>query len=171
MSKIQKIKLTLQRMLMQFGEIETDKGVLEYAGEELGVGAEVFIDDIAAPDGDYETENRIIVVVDGVVTEIKEKEAPAPDPEPEPEPEEIAAEEEAPVEEAPVVPEEPSLEDALAEILRPLVEELNNVKADLETVKARLAEIEEKLLAEAAKPADEEFKELNKSQKSNFFRN
>lgn len=160
-------------MLMQFGEIATDKGDLEYAGEELGVGTEVFIDDFAAPDGAYEAETKVIIVEDGVVVDIKEKEAPAEDipVDPNPAVEEVAAEEEIPVEEIPVAPEEPSLEDSLAEILRPIVDEVNALKAEFDAVKARLAEIETKLLEDSAKPADEEFKELNKSTKSNFFRN
>ena len=169
MSKFQKIKVSLQKMLMNFGETPTDKGDLEYVGEVLEIGTEVFIDDVAAPDGEYETETRVIVVVDGVVTEIREKEV-APEPAPEEAPaEEIEAEEEAPVEEpaAPAEPEEPKLEDSLVEILKPLADEINTLKAELEAMKARMAEIEEKLLEDAAAPAEEEFK---KNQKSGFFR-
>lgn len=150
-------------MLMNFGEVSTDKGNLEFTGDILEVGTEVFIDDMAAPDGDYETEDRIIVVVDGVVTDIKEKEAPAEEEAP-------AIEEEAPAE------EEISFEDNIAEILQPLVDQLNQAKADVEALraeieplKARLAEIEAKLLEDSAKPAEEEFKEAKT--KSNFFRN
>ena len=155
MDKFQKVKLTLQKLLLQFGEVSTDKGLLEYTGEELVVGAEVFIDGNPAPDGEYKiAEDKVIVVADGKVAEIKE---PAPEPEPqEPEP-------------APEVPVEAAEEDLVA-VIEPLVNEINAVKAELEAVKSRLAEIESKLQEDAAKPADEVFSTQNGT-KSNFYRN
>ena len=155
MDKFQKVKLTLQKLLLQFGEMSTDKGLLEYTGEELVVGAEVFINGEPAPDGEYKiAEDKVIVVADGKVAEIKE---PAPAPEPEPAPE------------APQVPVEAAEED-LVKVIEPLVNEINAVKAELEAVKARLAEIESKLQEDAAKPADEVFSTQNGT-KSNFYRN
>lgn len=152
MDKFQKVKLTLQKLLLQFGEVSTDKGLLEYTGEELMVGAEVFIDGNPAPDGEYKVaEDKVIVVADGKVAEIKE---PAPEPEPEP---------------APEVPVEAAEED-LVMVIEPLVNEINAVKAELEAVKSRLAEIESKLQEDAAKPADEVFSTQNGT-KSNFYRN
>lgn len=152
MDKFQKVKLTLQKLLLQFGEVSTDKGLLEYTGEELMVGAEVFIDGEPAPDGEYKVaEDKVIVVADGKVAEIKE---PAPEPEPEP---------------APEVPVEAAEED-LVMVIEPLVNEINAVKAELEAVKSRLAEIESKLQEDAAKPADEVFSTQN-SNRSNFYRN
>lgn len=153
MDKFQKVKLTLQKLLLQFGEVSTDKGLLEYTGEELVVGAEVFIDGNPAPDGEYKiAEDKVIVVADGKVAEIKE---PAPEPEPEP---------------APEVPVEAATEEDLVAVIEPLVNEINAVKAELEAVKARLAEIESKLQEDAAKPADEVFKTQN-GNRSNFYRN
>lgn len=155
MDKIQKIKLTLQKLLLQFGEVSTDKGLLEYTGEELVVGAEVFIDGNPAPDGEYKIAgDKVIVVADGKVAEIKEP-APEPEPEPEPKPEEVV---------------EAATEEELVTIIEPLVNEINAVKAELETVKSRLAEIESKLLEDAAKPADEVFSTQN-GNRSNFYRN
>ena len=152
MDKFQKVKLTLQKLLLQFGEMSTDKGLLEYTGEELVVGVEVFIDGNPAPDGEYKiAEDKVIVVADGKVAEIKE---PAPEPEPEP---------------APEVPVEAAEED-LVTVIEPLVNEINAVKAELEAVKSRLAEIESKLQEDAAKPADEVFSTQNGT-KSNFYRN
>ena len=156
MDKFQKVKLTLQKLLLQFGEMSTDKGLLEYTGEELVVGAEVFIDGNPAPDGEYKIAgDKVIVVADGKVAEIKEP-APAPEPEPEPEP-------------APEVPVEAAEED-LVKVIEPLVNEINAVKAELEAVKSRLAEIESKLQEDAAKPADEVFSTQN-GNRSNFYRN
>ena len=153
MDKFQKVKLTLQKLLLQFGEMSTDKGLLEYTGEELVVGAEVFIDGNPAPDGEYKIAgDKVIVVADGKVAEIKE---PAPAPEPEPAPE------------APQVPVE--AEEDLVAVIEPLVNEINAVKAELEAVKSRLAEIESKLQEDAAKPADEVFSTQN-GNNSGFFR-
>lgn len=153
MDKFQKVKLTLQKLLLQFGEVSTDKGLLEYTGEELVVGAEVFIDGEPAPDGEYKiAEDKVIVVADGKVAEIKE---PAPEPEPEP---------------APEVPVEAAEEEDLVMVIEPLVNEINAVKAELEAVKSRLAEIESKLMEDAAKPADEVFSTQN-GNRSNFYRN
>ena len=151
MDKFQKVKLTLQKLLLQFGEVSTDKGLLEYTGEELVVGAEVFIDGNPAPDGEYKiAEDKVIVVADGKVAEIKE---PAPEPEP-----------------APEVPVEAATEEDLVKVIEPLVNEINAVKAELEAVKSRLAEIESKLQEDAAKPADEVFSTQN-GNRSNFYRN
>ena len=156
MDKFQKVKLTLQKLLLQFGEMSTDKGILEYTGEELVVGAEVFIDGNPAPDGEYKiAEDKVIVVADGKVAEIKE---PAPEPEPEPAPE------------TPEVPVEAATEEDLVKVIEPLVNEINAVKAELEAVKSRLAEIESKLQEDAAKPADEVFSTQN-GNRSNFYRN
>ena len=157
MDKFQKVKLTLQRLLLQFGEVSTDKGLLEYTGEELVVGAEVFINGEPAPDGEYKiAEDKVIVVAEGKVAEIREPEpAPEPEPEPEPKPEEVV---------------EAATEEDLVMVIEPLVNEINAVKAELETVKSRLAEIESKLLEDAAKPADEVFSTQNGT-KSNFYRN
>ena len=156
MDKFQKVKLTLQRLLLQFGEVSTDKGLLEYTGEELVVGAEVFIDGNPAPDGEYKiAEDKVIVVADGKVAEIREPEpAPEPEPEPAPEPETVEA----------------ATEEDLVMVIEPLVNEINAVKAELEAVKSRLAEIESKLQEDAAKPADEVFSTQNGT-KSNFYRN
>lgn len=156
MDKFQKVKLTLQRLLLQFGEMSTDKGLLEYTGEELVVGAEVFIDGNPAPDGEYKiAEDKVIVVADGKVAEIREPEpAPEPEPEPAPEPETVEA----------------ATEEDLVMVIEPLVNEINAVKAELEAVKSRLAEIESKLQEDAAKPADEVFSTQNGT-KSNFYRN
>lgn len=77
MSKIAKFV----KSLMKFGQIETDKGILYWDGEELAVGVEVYVDGeedekIVAEDGDYKIEGKTIVVVEGKVSEIKEDEAP-----------------------------------------------------------------------------------------------
>lgn len=66
----------------EFGSKATDKGTLEWNGnEDLKAGDEVFVTNedgerVAAPDGDYKTEDgKVIKVVDGKVSEIVDDEA------------------------------------------------------------------------------------------------
>lgn len=84
--------LRLAKALLSLSQTITDKGTL-IAENELEVGVEVFIEDengemIAAQDGDYTTDDKIITVVDGKVTEIKDKEEEVTEPIDEPKPEE-----------------------------------------------------------------------------------
>ena len=82
MSKINRFKAALAKLLAVFGNVTTDKGVLAWDGEDdLKAGDAVYIEDqegnrTDAPDGDYITsDNKTIVVVDGKVSEIKDPEA------------------------------------------------------------------------------------------------
>lgn len=71
-----KIKLALRSIVMNAGSVETDKAVLQYEGDELKVGDEVFVEVegevVPAEDGDYVADGKTIVVADGKVTEIRE---------------------------------------------------------------------------------------------------
>ena len=82
MSKINRFKAALAKMLAAFGNVSTDKGVLAWDGDEdLKAGDAIYTEDqdgnrTPAPDGDYITsDNKTIVVVDGKVSEIKDPEA------------------------------------------------------------------------------------------------
>lgn len=98
MSKINRFKAALAKLLAVFGNVTTDKGVLAWDGDEdLKEGDAVFIEDqegnrTDAPDGDYITpDNKTIVVVDGKVSEIRDPEAEvAPEEAPDNEEEEVA---------------------------------------------------------------------------------
>lgn len=84
--------LRLAKALLSLSQTITDKGTL-IAESELAVGVEVFIEDengemIVAQDGDYTTDDNVITVVDGKVTEIKDKEEEVTEPTDEPKPEE-----------------------------------------------------------------------------------
>lgn len=73
-NKMSKIKDLLKQMLTSFSKIETDNATLVYDGE-FAVGVEVYDENgEAIADGEYATEDKVIVVKDGVVTEIQEKE-------------------------------------------------------------------------------------------------
>ena len=82
MSKLSRLKETLAKLLQEFGNVTTDRGVLSWDGDEdLKAGDSVYVEDsegnrTAAEDGDYRTDdNKVIVVVDGKVAEIKDAEA------------------------------------------------------------------------------------------------
>ena len=81
MSKLKKLFAALTAYL-QMGNVTTDKGVLAWDGEEdLKEGDSVYLVDqegnrTEAEDGDYRTDdNKVIVVVDGKVSEIRDAEA------------------------------------------------------------------------------------------------
>ena len=71
-NKMSKVKKILKSLLAEFGSIDTNNGTLDYEGE-LEVGTAVKINDEVAPDGEYETDDKVIVIADGVVTEIRDK--------------------------------------------------------------------------------------------------
>lgn len=84
MSKWQRFKAGLARLLEEFGSITTDKGVLAWDGDDdLKAGDSVYIEDAEgnrtpAEDGDYKTDdNKTIKVVDGKVSEIADPESEA----------------------------------------------------------------------------------------------
>ena len=81
MSKLKKLFAALTAYL-QMGNVTTDKGVLAWDGEDdLKAGDAVYLVDqdgnrSDAPDGDYRTDdNKVISVVDGKVSEIRDAEA------------------------------------------------------------------------------------------------
>lgn len=177
MSKIAKFKAALARILAEFGNVTTDKGILAWDGDEdLKEGDAVHIEDadgnsVPAEDGDYTTQDgKVIVVVDGKVAEIKDAEAEvAPEDVPAEEPEEVAAEEELPAEE----PEAEDDKDARIAELEALVAEKEARIAELESENEALraenealkGNVEEMKKMSAAKPAHEEARE-NKFQKT-----
>lgn len=81
MSKIRKIREALARALQELGSVATDRGALEWDGEDdLRAGMEVYTTEggerTAAPDGDYRTEDgKVIRVSGGKVSEITDDRA------------------------------------------------------------------------------------------------
>ena len=139
---LKEIKFSLKKVLANFGQVETDKGVLEFVGEEMTVGSEVYINSEIAPDGEYLTpDGKTIVVESGLIKEIKE-----------------------PVTEEPVAMQDEALQAELDEIKAQLAS-LVEIVAELAS---RLEEIEAKLAEPVEKPAPEEFKKTNKT---TLFRN
>ena len=162
MSKLNKIKEMLQTMLMQFSQLSTDKGLISWDGDgELpAVGDSIVIIDeegneVKAESGEYRADNgNIIVIEDGVVTEVREEEKPVEEPivepmvEPEPKPQE------EPIEE-PV--EEPEVDEKDAKIAE-LEAKVKELETENEQLRAKIKELEEK---PAVEPASEEFERIN----------
>lgn len=184
MAKIERILELLRTRLeaeqkaeQKFGRVTTDKGIIEWPGEEdlkEGDSVEVVTEDDtreAAADGDYKTEDgKTIVVVDGKVAEIRDPEAEVA---PEAEPEQAAEEPETEAEPEAEPDYKALYEEALAKIaeLEAALEEVRNagveatqqaqaeaesLSAEVESLRAQVTELKAQ---PAAKPAHEEVKE------------
>ena len=180
MSKLEKIKAELAKLLIKYSVVKTDKAVLEYDGEELVAGMDVYITDeegnkVPAEDGEYVTEdNKTITVKDGKVESIVDKAA------------EVDAEEDEKKEDEPMVEEpmeepmpedkkedEVSLEDvntAIGEMRKEIDELYKIVDSLLQKVGETRDEADERLkkleCKSLAKPASEEFEALGRLQKT-----
>ena len=180
MSKLEKIKAELAKLLIKYSVVKTDKAVLEYDGEELVAGMDVYITDeegnkVPAEDGEYVTEdNKTITVKDGKVESIVDPVA------------EVDAEEEEKKEDEPMVEEpmeepmpedkkedEVSLEDvntAIGEMRKEIDELYKIVDSLLKKVGETRDEADERLkkleCKSLAKPASEEFEALGRLQKT-----
>ena len=162
-----KLKDSIKALLLQFSEVETDKGILTWEEDgEIMVGYAVYMDGEPAADGEYVAGENVIVVAEGKVAEIKPVEAPAEDPKPE-EPAEPAqaAEEPAPVAEPemPVEPEPSPAEDEKDRKIKELEDRIAKLETDLADLVAKVAEI---AVAPAATPVEEEFEQVVKKQKT-----
>lgn len=152
MTKLKKIKQVLRSLLVEMGEVATDKGILTWRGEnELQVGDSVNGMDeegneTQIADGEYTTEDgKIIVVTDGKVSEIREQEEETPVED---------TEEETPVEaEEETVEEEPT-EDEKDLRIKELEDEVAAKDLKIKELEERIKELEDE---PAAKSAEEEF--------------
>lgn len=172
-----KIKEALKRLLMEFNNLSTDKAELYWEEDsELGVGYKVFVEDesgnkVAAPDGEYISDENKITVEGGVVTEIESKDAETPAEEEKKE-EETPAEEkvEAAEEVIEETKEETKEEETPAENTEESedkVAELEKRIADLENTVAELInKIAEISSAPAATPVVDEFEQVTKKKTS-----
>ena len=179
MSKLEKIKAELAKLLIKYSVVKTDKAVLEYDGEELVAGMDVYITDeegnkVPAEDGEYVTEdNKTITVKDGKVESIVDKAA-------EVDAEEDEKKEDEPMEEPMEEPmpedkkeDEVSLEDvntAISEMRKEIDELYKIVDSLLKKVGETRDEADERLkkleCKSLAKPASEEFEALGRLQKT-----
>ena len=165
-------KMFFRSLLTKLGEVKTDKAVLTYDGDgELEVGMEVFVETEAddtieyvhPEDGEYVMEDgRTIVIKDGFVEEIKEKVEEKPmEPATEPTTENMAE------------PMEPVTEPT--ETMEPVTEEpvfdaeaaYNELLAEVQTLKAELQELKDKVNSLLEVPAEEDaFSKQTKDEKN-----
>lgn len=164
-------------MLSFIKEITTDKGLLVIDGE-VEVGNEVFVYDneqnapVPAPDGAYKTDELIIAVEGGKITEVKNLEVEEPivtepeaETEPETEEEKVETEEEEPTVEEEPTTEEPVVDEEKEQLkariaeLEALVEEKDAKIAELQAV---IDEYKAKEETPAAEPAEEESFQMSK---------
>ena len=162
MSKLNKIKEMLQTMLMQFSQLSTDKGLISWDGDgELpAVGDSIVVIDeegneVKAESGEYRADNgNIIVIEDGVVSEVREEEKPVEEPVEEP----MAEPEPKPQEEPIAVPViDPDIDEEDVKIAE-LEAKVKELETENEQLRAKIKELEEK---PAVNPASEEFERIN----------
>ena len=141
MSKFEKMKKQILSILMEFGEMNTDKGKIYWSGEEdLKVGDEALaeVDGKPLEDGEYTADDgKVITVADGKVASIEEPK-PSADETVEMEVEEVS--------------EEPSTEEP---------NEIETLKQEVEDLKKSLASlketVDELLAVPNVEPVAEEF--------------
>ena len=159
MSKLEKIKAELAKLLIKYSVVKTDKAVLEYDGEELVAGMDVFItnengEKVAAEDGEYVTEdNKTITVKDGKVESIVDPVA------------EVDAEEDEKKEDEPMVEpvaEEPMPEDKKEDEEKVNLEDINTSIDELRKEVDELYKLIDGLMAKVGETRDEADERLKK---------
>jgi hypothetical protein len=172
MSKLEKFKSLLAELLadqteeVKMSSMTTDKGVLSWDGEdELKQGDAVYILDETGErskpeDGEYASEDKIFVVADGKIAEIKDKPAEGEEQKPAEEKPEEMAEDEGQSEET---DQTGSLEERVAkieEILDQLMEYFGILRLQKDEVAKLRSEIETLKKQPAADPAHKAFKKV-----------
>ena len=159
MSKLEKIKAELAKLLIKYSVVKTDKAVLEYDGNDLVAGMDVYITDengekVAAEDGEYVTEdNKTITVKDGKVESIVDPVA------------EVDAEEDEKKEDEPMVEpivEEPMPEDKKEDEENVNLEDVNTAIDELRKEVDELYKIVDSLLKKVGETRDEADERLKK---------
>lgn len=170
MGKLDVLKAKLAKILLSLSSVKTDKGILEYEADELGVGVDVFATDENGErkpieDGEYTTEDgTIITVKDSKVDTIIEVVE-------EPTEEEPVAEEELEEEQTEEPVEEPTTEeeekvDEIAEIKKQVDELTAMVEKIMEKIGENNTKVEERLSKiekmSVSKPIEEEMEARKK---------
>lgn len=155
-TKMSKIKEMLKSILVQLGEVATDKGILTYDGN-LVPGVEVKNEDGSKPaDGEYKVgEDKVIVLKDGCVDEIREMEEELAEEKPKEKPAEEKPQEK-PANEMPQ--EKPEEKPNEVEELKKLVDEHAALLKDLgDRLKALEDLVKELNETPAVEPIEQEF--------------
>lgn len=136
MGRLNRLKTALLKAFAEFASMTTDKGILVWDGEDdLKVGDNVFVENpngerTPAEDGDYTTDDGVVIVVaDGIVSEIRNPEVEIDAPEAE---EESTAE----VENAEETTEEPT-EEVAEPTLTPVATDKGDIYCDGEIAEGK----------------------------------
>lgn len=169
-----KMKLLFKSIFMQFGSVVSDEGqqiIWEQDGE-LAEGYEVYMEQeneageleyVPVPDGEYRVEDKVIVIADGKVSEIKEETTVEPAEEP-------AEMEETP---APEAPADPTTEEVVTTDEEPFDAEkayaelkgmYDGLKGEVEVLKEQLGKLLEVPAEEDAFSAAKKNKEVEQKQ-------
>ena len=172
----EKFKLLMKSIFVQFGSVVSAEGqqIIWNEDGELAEGYDVYMEQedengelqyVPVPDGEYRVEDKVIVIVDGKVSEIKEETTVEPEETPAAQMEETPAAPEAPAdpttEEIITEPEEPfDAEKAYAE-LKGMYDAL---KGEVEVLKEQLGKLLEVPAEEDAFSAAKKNKEVEQKQ-------
>lgn len=163
------IKEKLARLLAEYGSVTAENGtVIEYEGDALEVGVAVNVED-----GEYVVEDKIYVVTEGKVAEIKDVE-PIEEPTAEEIIEEtVEAEEETETVEEPKEEEAPIAEEPTEETpneVETLKAEIEALKSEIEAIKSQIEEIVTKPVAEPIEEAFEKIEAVDENRWERFNR-
>ncbi len=139
LTMFEKIKNTLRSLLQEFASIETNEGVVIYYDGELATGIEV-VDETGNPvaDGDYTFEDKVFVIKEGKIAEIKV------------------------IEKEPEESESVELEEEIVEPVQTVsVEEFEALKKEFDILRAEFDEIKKQLEKPVQTPVVEEFKKMS----------
>jgi len=169
-----KMKLLFKSIFTQFGSVVSDEGqqiIWEQDGE-LAEGYEVYMEQedengeiqyVPVPDGEYKVEDKVIVIADGKVSEIKEETTVEPEEKP-------AEMEETPAAEAPA---DPTTEEVVTTDEAPfdpekayaeLKDMYDALKGEVEALKEQLGKLLEVPAEEDAFSAAKKNKEIEQKQ-------
>ena len=145
------LRLKLFSLLCQFESIKTDKGEL-VVDKTLEEGVEAYIGEKPAEDGEYVLEDeRIVVIKDGKVAEIKEKEV---EDEKKDEVEDIKEDIKEEVNAEETVKEDEVVNEEVKEQTTEEEVDVEALKKENEDLKAKIVELEEKIKEMNEKPVD-----------------
>lgn len=174
-AEVEETKVEMNEEVVEqiFGEIKTADGelTLTYEGDEFTVGTEIFVitadGNVPAPDGEHMLEGGIKIETEGgVITSIEREEEDLPEIADETTagmyPKEEMAEEETVME----VGVEEAIVSAIAEVIAPMIDEM---KKEIEEMKAKFTATEKKVETFGLQPAAERTKAEIKNRNSAKF--
>lgn len=135
-------------MIHKFNEVETNNGILIVNGD-LVEGTEVFIEQdaevVPAPDGEYETEDKIITIEGGLIKTVEDKQNEDNKEETPAENTEEVKEEETPAENNEETKEEEVVEDEKDKKIKELEAKIAELEAKIADLEAELGKANEQL--------------------------